>query len=94
MAEGSKSPESGHKLLRYELMIRVLWNCDMGESCINTERPGVHEEHNEMEQCRAMKWLPNQNIAGIEIEETSKLKDKVMKPEVLLFVDRIVVERP
>ena len=34
-------------------MIRVLWNCDMGESCINKERPGVHEEHSEMKQCRS-----------------------------------------
>jgi hypothetical protein len=35
-------------------MIRVLWNCDMGEGCINKGRPGVHEEHAEMELCRGL----------------------------------------
>ena len=35
-------------------VIRVLWNCDMGERCINKERPGVHEEHSEMELCRGL----------------------------------------
>jgi hypothetical protein len=35
-------------------MIRVLWSCDMGDGCINKERPGVHDEHREMEQCRGL----------------------------------------
>jgi hypothetical protein len=34
--------------------IRVLWNCAMGEGCINKVRPGLHEEHYEMEQCRGL----------------------------------------
>jgi len=33
-------------------VIRVLWNCDMGKNCTNEERPGVHEEHRDMERCR------------------------------------------
>ena len=36
-------------------MIRVLWNCEMGENCINKERQGVHEEHKEMEKCRGVR---------------------------------------
>ena len=35
-------------------MIRVLWSCDMGTRCSNKKRPGVHEEHREMEQCRGL----------------------------------------
>ena len=26
----------------------------MGEGCINKERPGVHDEHYKMEQCRGL----------------------------------------
>jgi len=35
-------------------MIQVLWNCEMGENCINKERPGVHEEYSEIIECRAV----------------------------------------
>jgi len=35
-------------------MIQVLWNCDMGDNCINKDRPGVHAEHCEMERCRGL----------------------------------------
>ena len=33
-------------------VMRVLWNCDMGEACSNTERPGVHDEYDDMRRCR------------------------------------------
>ena len=36
-------------------VIRVLWNCDMGEACTNKERPGTHEEHRDMEMCRGIR---------------------------------------
>jgi hypothetical protein len=34
--------------------IQVFWNCDMGEDCVNRERPGLHEEHRDMEKCRGL----------------------------------------
>jgi hypothetical protein len=46
-----------------ESYLKVLWTCGMGDACMNTERPGTHEEYSAAAACRgglALSPLPSQ----------------------------------